>query len=172
MLKYARSKDKLIGMIQTKENEKELYSLGCVGEINSFTKINDERYLINLHGLARFFIINELTTNNKFRIFNVKYDNLNEKFFEFKQKDFNKKKFLKKIIIYFQKKNLDLDTKTLEKIDNKSLIIMISMACPFNNIEKQLLLESENINDLVNILITLLDFSIYQHVNHQNESIN
>ena len=65
-----------------------------------------------------------------------------------------------------------MDAKTLEKIDNKSLIIMISMACPFNNIEKQLLLESKNINDLVNILITLLDFSIYQHVNHQNESIN
>ena len=172
MLKYAQSKDKLIGMIQTKENKKELYSLGCVGEINSFTKINNERYLINLHGLARFLIIKELTTNNKFRIFNVKYDNLNENFFDFKQQSFSKKKFLEKIIIYFQKKGLTLNTKALEKINDKNLIIMISMACPFNNNEKQLLLESKNINDLANALITLLDFSIYQHYNYQDESIN
>ena len=172
LLKYAQKKDKLIGMIQTKANETDLYSIGCVGEINSITKVDDKKYLINLHGLARFIIINELKTNNKFRVFNVKYDSLNENFFKFKQRDFDKKKFLEKINFYFKKKGLTLDTVTLEKIDDKYLIIMISMACRFNDNEIQLLLESKNINHLANILISLLDFSIYQHNNYPDDSIN
>ena len=104
LLKYAQRKDKLIGMIQPKANATDLYSIGCVGEINSITKVGDKKYLINLHGLARFIIISELRTKNKFRVFNVKYDNLNENFFKFTQRDFDKKKFLEKIYYYFKKK--------------------------------------------------------------------
>ena len=172
LLKYAQRKEKLIGMIQTKTNKTDLYSIGCVGEINSLTKVADKKYLINLHGLARFIIINELKTDSKFRVFNVKYDNLNESFLDFKQKDFDKKKFLEKTNFYFKKNGLTLDTGTLGKIDDKYLIIMISMACRFNDNEVQLLLESKNINHLANILITLLDFSIHKHNNYLDDSIN
>ena len=47
-------KDKLIGMIQQKRQDKGLYKVGCLGKISDFQKSDDGRILINLSGITRF----------------------------------------------------------------------------------------------------------------------
>ena len=47
----------------------------------------------------------------------------------------------------------------MEKINNEELINAIAVICPFENNEKQMLLESKNINDLGDKLIAILEFN-------------
>ena len=44
-------KDKLMGMIQPKKRNKEVYKIGCLGKIKSFKETEDGRYLIDLKEL-------------------------------------------------------------------------------------------------------------------------
>jgi Lon protease-like protein len=56
-------------------------------------------------------------------------------------------------------KSIDADWKTIEKAPINLLINSLAQSCPFSIGEKQILLESKDLNDLANILITL--FKIY-----------
>ena len=56
MIDNSISSDRLIGMIQTKNNG-DLYGLGCIGRISSFNETEDERYIINLRGKNYFSIL-------------------------------------------------------------------------------------------------------------------
>ena len=96
--------------------------------------------------IARFTILNESEKINGFRTFNVKYDHQNNNFNHFDKKLFNKKLFIKKVKSYFESNKLSIDWESLTKIEDTTLIIIIAMVCPFNNNEKQMLLESKNIN--------------------------
>ena len=83
MVDYALANKRLIGMIQTKENN-ELYSFGCLGKITSFNETEDGRYLISLEGLNIFEIKKELKNKHLFRMIDAnliskKNDNENRK---------------------------------------------------------------------------------------------
>ena len=58
MIEDALASNKMIGMIQTKQSNNpkkpEVFSVGCLGKIDTHTKTGDGRYLINLKGLIRF----------------------------------------------------------------------------------------------------------------------
>ncbi|MBL8831232.1 MAG: LON peptidase substrate-binding domain-containing protein, partial [Rhodospirillales bacterium] len=59
------SPDKLIGMIQPTEKERKgvpqpLYPVGCAGRITSWSETDDGRFLIQLSGVARFAIGEEI----------------------------------------------------------------------------------------------------------------
>lgn len=171
MVNYALSHDKLIGMIQPKvDGLNELYKIGCVGKITSYSETNDNRYLINLKGVVKFEIQKEINHYEKFKLYNVKYDELHSDFYKFNDNLFNKKLFIKKLKCFFEKKNLIIDWSSLEKIEDKLLIITIAMISPFKPNEKQALLECKNMNRLVDTIISLFDFSINQKSYY--ESIN
>ena len=46
--------NKLMGMVQARKNSSEVYNVGCLGKITSFSETGDGRYQINLEGLNRF----------------------------------------------------------------------------------------------------------------------
>ena len=75
---------------------------------------------------------------------------------------FNKKKFVEKINFFFKKRGFVANLKPFDQINDKSLVIMVAMICPFSNSEKQALLECENINTLANTITSLFDFEINQ----------
>ena len=171
MVNYALKHSKLIGMIQPKTHDsKKLFKVGCVGQITAFSETDDNRYIISLKGLSRFQIINEIKDNNKFRIFDVECEESESNFNKFDNKLFNKLKFIEKINFFFKKKGFVVDLKSFDQINDKSLLIMVAMICPFSNNEKQALLESTNINVLANTIISLVDFEMNK-VN-ENETIN
>ena len=163
MVNYALKHNKLIGMIQPKPSDsKKLFKVGCVGQITTFSETDDNRYILSLKGLAKFQIINEIRDNKQFRLFDVEYEGIKSNFNEFDNKLFNKHKFIEKISFFFKKKGLIVDLKSFDQIDDKSLLIIVAMICPFSNNEKQALLESKNINALANTIISLVDFEINQ----------
>ena len=69
------NKDKLMGMVQSQKNGDEVYKVGCLGKISDMRKNQDGRILINLTGITRFNIIDEVRNNKLYREFVVDYKN-------------------------------------------------------------------------------------------------
>ena len=53
-----------MGMVQSKKMNGDLYKVGCLGKITNYQKIKDGRILINLTGITRFEILEEVKTIN------------------------------------------------------------------------------------------------------------
>jgi Lon protease-like protein len=47
---------RMIGIIQPKNNNNELFSMGCIGRITSYIETPDYRIVLNLEGVCRFII--------------------------------------------------------------------------------------------------------------------
>ena len=48
----------MIGIIQPKNNNNELFQMGCIGKITSYIETSDYRLVLNLEGVCRF-VLNE-----------------------------------------------------------------------------------------------------------------
>ena len=174
MINDSIKSDKLIGMIQPKilkkENQElpELYSVGCMGKIVNLQKTDDERYLIELKGLIRFNLIDEIVTKKKYREFEISFD----KFYDDLEDHQEDIKFSDLELIFkdlknlFEKRGFIINWKALEKQSLDETINALAMASPFTLEEKQILLEAENLdlrkNKIAEILKTYT-FDIYEN---------
>jgi len=154
---------RLFGMIQPKKTSKDqdVYEVGCLGKIINFNETGDGRFLINLSGIIRFRIIKELDSSKLYRKFSVDYsDFLQDLKIEKNYTKYNKRKFLKKISIFFKKKNYLININELEKQNFEQLINALCMVSPISLAEKQKLIETasneEKIKLFENIIILLL----------------
>src|SRR6056300_2056898 len=48
--------NRLIGIIQPKNNNNEFFMMGCIGKITSFIETPDYRVVLNLEGVCRFIL--------------------------------------------------------------------------------------------------------------------
>jgi len=169
--------DKLIGMIQPKISNNgnfvkpNLHEIGCLGKITSFKEADDGRYLIDLKGLIRFKIINEINSNKKYRKFEIDYkdylDDLNEKKEELKFKDLEL--IFKDLKLLFEKKGFIINWKALEKQNLDETINALAMASPFTLEEKQVLLEAKNLDIRKTKIAEIL--TTYTHDQYYNNTI-
>ena len=173
MINDSMQSNKLIGMIQPKnsidkDNNPELYDVGCAGKITSFNETEDGRFLIELKGLTRFKNIKEIKTEKKYRVLEVSYESfyqdlINEKE-EIKFSDLEL--IFKDLKSLFEKRGFIINWKALEKQSLDETINALAMASPFTLEEKQILLEAENLdlrkNKIAEILKTYT-FDIYEN---------
>ena len=148
LVKDCLNTNKLMGMVQSKKNSSEVYSVGCLGKISDYKKTNDGRVLINLTGLARFEIVKEINNDKLYREFEVRY----EKFSEFDKNNESAKEkeldlLLEKTKFFFKKNGLLLDWNEFKKLNNFQQINTLSMIAPISNEEKQKLLEASTYNE-------------------------
>ena len=155
MINDSMKAEKFIGMVQPQtiknfDNTKlpVLHKIGCLGKINSFKETDDGRYLIELKGLIRFEIINEVTNNKKYREVEVNFDNyfhdLDEKKEDLKFSDLEL--IFKDFKTLFEKRGFIINWKALEKQSLDETINALAMTSPFSLEEKQVLLEAKNLN--------------------------
>ena len=152
MINDSMKSNKLIGMIQPKKYDDNstipsLYDVGCLGKIITFKETDDGRYLIELKGLIRFKKISEIETENKYRTLKVNFnefgDDLNSTKEEMKFSDLEL--IFKDLKSLFEKKGFIINWKALEKQKLDETINALAMASPFSLEEKQVLLESKNL---------------------------
>jgi len=170
MINYSLSSNKYIGMIQTKENG-QLYKVGCFGKINSYEETTDGHYLINLLGKNYFSILSEKKTKTEFRLIEAKIHksnntqkevyNINEGF---------KKKLIQKFTEFTKTSSSNIDINLLGKIDLSTIVKFIAMSSSFSVADKQMLLETYNVEDLAKKLFTL--FNYYSAISKNSETIN
>ena len=180
MINDSLKKDKLIGIIQPKnkknvKNEKkpELYSIGCVGKIISFDETEDNRILLVLNGISRFEITEEITNDKLYRQCKVDFSKFEHDVIEGKNEsrvsDLNS--IFNDLKDFFQKKGYELDWNELKKQNLDQAINSLCMIAPFSLEEKQILLESNEINDRKNKLKEILNIYSVSNVD-TNYSIN
>ena len=164
MVNYSLSKNRYIGMIQVKENN-ELYDIGCLGKIYSFNETNDGRYLISLQGIDRFKIIKEIKQSYSFRLVNAEIisNNQSENTFSENQK-FD---LLDKYRNYIESKKLNINLNEFENVEMSQMIKFVAMISPFKDIDKQVLLETQNIADFYNKLLSIIELELVSDFNNQ-----
>ena len=163
------NKDKLMGMVQSQKNGNEVYKVGCLGKISDFQKSQDGRVLINLTGITRFNIIDEVKNNKLYRTFNVDYKNFDIDLKDFSE-DYGVEGLMKKAKDFFKKNGLLLNWREFEKLDKVQKINTLSMISPVTNEEKQKLLEALTIKDKIETLENIISFYLHD-VNFNNQTV-
>ena len=178
MVNESMKAEKFIGMVQPKtiknfDNTKLpiLHKIGCLGKINSFKETDDGRYLIELKGLIRFKIINEITNDKNYREVEVSFDDylhdLDEKKEDLKFSDLEL--IFKDFKSLFEKRGFIINWKALEKQSLDETINALAMTSPFSLEEKQVLLEAKNLDMRKNKISQIL--STYSFDNFNNTTI-
>lgn len=157
MVDYALANDRLIGMIQTRENKK-FFDIGCLGKINSFSETPDGRYQINLEGLNRYKVAKVL--KNKYKFIIVSGDKMPYDSNQIKNEASFNKKLLLSFKNYITVKKINFSTTELSNLDTMSLVKIICIISPLDYLIKQMMLEFNNINDLCNNLLSVLEVEI------------
>ena len=167
MVNYSLARDRRIGMIQS-DKKNNLYNIGCVGKIHSFSETNDGRYLISLQGINCFRVIKEEDQKYNFRLVNAEIINNdeNEDTFDDKQKF----ELLNKYKNYVETKSINLGLEEIEKIELSQIIKFIAMISPFKDEDKQVLLETQDLQDFYRKLLSIIDLELVG--NFDNKTIN
>ncbi len=167
LIDYALSNERIFGMIQTKDNG-DLFKVGCLGKITSFQETDDNRYLISIEGLSFFNVIKEIKSEKLFRIIEAKKFTIENSKPEIKQ--INKKNIIEVYKKYLKKKQFNFKTEELFQLETAELLKFIVMISPFSKVEKQMFLETKNITEFAEKLITTLD--IYTNESYERGSLN
>ena len=154
MVNDSMKSNKFIGMVQPKtlknfDNSKLplLHKIGCLGKITSFKETSDKRYLIELKGVIRFEIKQEINSGKKYREVEINYDSflhdLDEKKEDLKFSDLEL--IFRDFKTLFEKRGFIINWRALEKQSLDETINALAMTSPFSLEEKQVLLEAKNL---------------------------
>tara|TARA_B110000444_G_C18647267_1_gene504339 strand:+ start:43 stop:702 length:660 start_codon:yes stop_codon:yes gene_type:complete len=168
--------NKLIGMIQPKNSQSGnlpiLHKIGCLGKIISFKEANDGRFLIELKGIIRFEIIREITSQKKYREYEISFknyhDDISDKNEDLKFSDLEL--IFKDLKNLFKKRGFIINWKALEKQSLDETINALAMASPFTLEEKQVLLETKNLEMRkikIAEILTTYTFDLYNNTTVQ-----
>ena len=153
--------NKLFGMIQSQKDQNNVFKVGCLGKISDFQKIKDGRILINLTGMIRFEIEEEIKNDKLYREFKVNYNNFKSDLENNACED-KIENLMDKAKIFFKRNGLLLNWKEFEKLDKVQKINTLSMISPVTNEEKQKLLESITCNDKIKTLENIITFYLHE----------
>ncbi|MEC7169314.1 MAG: LON peptidase substrate-binding domain-containing protein [Pseudomonadota bacterium] len=157
----AYNKNKLMGMVQSKKESQAVYEIGCLGKISNYQKSKDGRILINLTGVTRFKIVNEIDNNKLYREFRVDYTPFTADL-KNTHEDVNAIELMEKVKSFFSKNGLLLNWREFEKLDHLQQINTLAMIAPITNEEKQKLLESISLESKMNTLKSIISFYLYE----------
>jgi Lon protease-like protein len=169
MVNDSMSTNKMIGLIQPKKENinsvSTLHSVGCLGKINSFKDSSDGTCLIELIGLSRFKIIKEVNNNKIYRECEVSFTDFDEdtKLQKEELKFSDLELIFKDLKTLFEKKGYIINWKALEKQNLNETINALAMASPFSLEEKQVLLESQNLQTRKNKIAEILSTYNYDY---------
>ena len=162
-----RDGHRLIGMIQPDSAHSDdigtppLYKIGCVGRMTELAESGDGRYLIELTGISRFRIEEELTVSTAYRQCRVTYAPFADDFVARKgEEEVDRAALLDALRDFLDANNLNADWEGIEKAPNEALINALSMMSPYGSAEKQALLEAPNLKARAEILVAITEIEL------------
>lgn len=162
--------DRLIGMIQPTEDERPdrppaLYPTGCAGRIVAFKETDDGRYQIELGGITRFTIAQELETSpGGYRRVRADFApwlaDLNAPAGE---SGVDRSRLLASLKAYFAINKIGVDWKVVQQTPDDKLVTTLAMSCPFSASEKQALLEARDLVERSRVMVALIEMAALGH---------
>ena len=160
-------KNRMIGIIQPKNNNNEFFMMGCIGKITSFIETPDYRIVLNLEGVCRFILHDYHLTPKGYYQASIDYKDFKEDLFEI-EPSIDRKELIQKYSNFFKMKKLEIDQEVLSETSNLQLLSTLAMLAPFNKIDKQAILESSNVIERMNTINSILDLNTFQVVGGKN----
>ena len=158
---------RMIGIIQPKNNNNELFQMGCIGKITSYIETPDYRLVLNLEGVCRFVLHDrELSPHGYYQATIDCQDYLSD--LNNMEPNVDRNGLIQKYTNFFKMKKLDIDKDVLAETSNLQLLSTLAMLAPFNKIDKQAILESPNISTRINTINSILDLNTFQVVSNNN----
>src|ERR1700730_5450049 len=157
---------RLIGMIQPDtahpgpEDKPNLFKVGCVGRITQLAESGDGRYLLQLTGIARFRVKEELPVTTPYRQCQVTYA-FTDDFTPRKGEDgVDRESLLRSLSAFLEANNLKADWEGIENAPNEALVNALAMMSPYGTAEKQALLEAPDLKTRAEILVALTEIEL------------
>ena len=162
---------RMIGIIQPKNNNNELFMMGCIGKITSYIETPDFRLVLNLDGVCRFILNERHLTSKGYYQGNIETGNFLDDLNEIEPM-LDRDILIQKYTNFFKIKKLAIDQKILSETPNSQLLSTLAMLAPFNKIDKQAILESPNVKDRINTINSILDLNTFQVVSNKSNQLN
>ena len=159
-------KNRMIGIIQPKSNNNELFQMGCIGKITSYIETPDYRLVLNLEGICRFVLIERNLNASGYYQATINCDDYIDDLNGI-EPNIDRSSLIQKYTNFFKMKKLDIDKDVLSETSNLQLLSTLAMLAPFNKIDKQAILESPNISTRINTINSILDLNTFQVVSNK-----
>jgi uncharacterized protein len=167
MVDAALASGRIIGMIQPDEARAPcawgpcLCTIGCAGRITAFAETGDGRYMITLTGVARFRVLEELSTSTLFRQCRITAVPFGTDFASrCDETAVDRTAVLKAFRAYLDAHSLDTDWESVGRASNETLINALAMMAPFGAAEKQALLEAPDLRARAETLVALTEMAL------------
>ena len=162
-----RDSHRMIGMIQpdpahtTNAEVPRLYRIGCVGRITQLAETGDARYLLQLTGVARFRIVEELKVVTSYRQCRVDYLPFADDFIARRGEEMVDRKAVLDALTEFLKANdLKADWEGIESAPTEALVHALAMMSPFDPAEKQAMLEAPDLKTRAEVLVAVTEIAL------------
>ena len=155
--------NKLMGLVQSKEIGNEVYNIGCLGKINEFEQSSDGRIIINLTGITRFEIVQEIQSNKLYREFEVKYEKFDLDIIDVESgmNSLDIENLLDNTKKFFKRNGLLINWNEFKKLEYNQQINTLAMIAPISSQEKQKLLETVTVKDKTKIFSDIIEFYLH-----------
>jgi len=170
MIDHVLREHRLIGMVQpdaahsASEDRPALYAMGCVGRITQIAESGDGRYLLQLTGVARFHVEEELAVDTAFRQCRVSYPFTDDFIARHGEEEVDRAALLKALTDFLKANNLQADWDGIENAPNEALVNALAMMSPYGPPEKQALLEAPDLKTRAEILVALTEIELAKNV--------
>ncbi|MDB5616383.1 LON peptidase substrate-binding domain-containing protein [Tardiphaga sp.] len=162
-----RDGHRLIGMIQPDashspdEEKPALFRVGCVGRITQLAESGDGRYILELTGVARFQVKEELVVLTAYRQCKVDYFPFLDDFTARKgEEQVDRAALLAVLTDFLEANNLKVDWDGIENAPNEALVNALAMMSPYGPPEKQAMLEAPDLKTRAEILIAVTEMDL------------
>jgi Lon protease-like protein len=162
-----RDGHRLIGMIQpdathsTSEERPALFRVGCVGRITQLAESGDGRYILELTGISRFKVREELTVLTAYRQCKVDYFPFVDDFTARKgEEEVDRAALVEALKDFLKANNLTVDWEGIERAPNEALVNALAMMSPYGVAEKQAMLEAPDLKTRAEILIAVTEMDL------------
>ncbi|HEY7217921.1 MAG TPA: LON peptidase substrate-binding domain-containing protein [Candidatus Binatia bacterium] len=169
MVEDAIEADKIFGMIQpyvpqddnrgpqpgAENSAPDLYRVGCAGLIEQWEKLPDGRFFVQLKGVNRFRVAEELALQRGYRRVKATYQTFDDASAEQNWRC-NRSAVLEALAGYGKAHGMQVRSEQAEKFSDLELVNLLSVSLPLHPAEKQALLEAPGLQDRERMLVNLL----------------
>lgn len=161
--------DEETGLPEEESDQPAVFPVGCAGRITQFEETDDGRFLINLRGIARFRIAEEMPLRDGYRRVQANWSGFTGDLIEADEtKPLDKKRLFTSLKPYFEAQDIEANWDAIHDTPSERLINSLSMICPFEPLEKQALLEAIGLQDRLDVLTSLVEMAVLETTHEES----
>jgi uncharacterized protein len=168
MIDDAMAGSRVIGMVQPRfdvadadDGPPPLCDVGALGRIVTYQEAGDGRYLIQLGGICRFRIAEELTGPQPYRRCRIAVDPFAGDLLAAGAGDaVDRDALIRAFQNYLEANDLEADWKSVRSASNEALVNTLAMMSPYGPAEKQALLEAPDLASRAATLVAITEMEL------------